>query len=336
MGAGAPEVGAGFSRLEGTRWVWLSAAAFIAAAILLPFAGPSPLDLSRVLAREAPDWSILVQLRLSRTLLGLFAGAALALGGCVFQSMLRDALATPYTLGVSTGASLGAVVAIAAGLGRDWRRVRRLGGGHRRRRCVLFFVLGTSVRDHDISPFGLLLAGVAINSVCSALILLVYGLSGMSASFAIARWLIGSLDAIDYRPLAVFIGVVSLLAMLIVRQARAWNLVAMGDQWAATRGTDVRRLMRFGYLSGSVLAAVTVAVTGPIGFIGLVVPHLVRARVTADGRVLMPCAFFLGGVLLASCDALGRVVLAPAEVPAGAITACVGGPYLIWLARRRA
>ena len=91
--------------------------------------------------------------------------------------------------------------------------------------------------------------------------------------------------------------------------------------------------MRFGYLSGSVLAAVTVAVTGPIGFIGLVVPHLVRARVTADGRVLMPCAFFLGGVLLASCDALGRVVLAPAEVPAGAITACVGGPYLD-LARR--
>jgi iron complex transport system permease protein len=158
----------------------------------------------------------------------------------------------------------------------------------------------------------------------------------MSASFAIARWLIGSLDAIAYGPLIVFMGVVSLLAILIVRRARAWNLVAMGDHWAATRGTDVRRLMRFGYLSGSVLAATTVAVTGPIGFIGLVVPHLVRARVTADGRVLMPCAFFLGGVLLASCDALGRVVLAPAEVPAGAITACVGGPYLIWLARRRA
>lgn len=324
------------SRLKGTRWVWFSAAAFIAAAVLLPFAGPSPLDLSRVLAREAPDWSILVQLRLSRTLLGLFAGAALALGGCVFQAMLRDALATPYTLGVSTGASLGAVIAIASG----WSAIGGVSlvwaAATAGAACVLFFVLGTSVRERDISPFGLLLAGVAINSVCSALILLVYGLSGMSATFAIARWLIGSLDAIDYRPLAVFIGLVSLLAILIVRQARAWNLVAMGDQWAATRGTDVRRLMRFGYISASVLAAITVAVTGPIGFIGLVVPHLVRARVTADGRVLMPCAFFLGGVLLASCDALGRVVLAPAEVPAGAITACVGGPYLIWLARRHA
>jgi len=94
-------------------------------------------------------------------------------------------------------------------------------------------------------------------------------------------------------------------------------------------------LLRFGYLAGSVMAALTVAVTGPIGFIGLVVPHLVRMRVSADDRVLMPCVFFLGGVLLASCDALGRVVLAPAEIPAGAITACIGGPYLVWLVRQR-
>jgi iron complex transport system permease protein len=321
---------------RGRRWVVLSAVAFVLAAVLLPFAGPSTLDLSRVWAREGPDWSILVQLRLSRTLLGLFAGAALALGGCVFQAMLRDALATPYTLGVSTGASLGAVIAIAfnwhvsGGVPAIW--VGAMVGAA----CVLLFVLGTSSRQRNISPFGLLLAGIASNSVCSALILLIYGLSGMSASFAIARWLIGSLDAIAYPPLLAFMGLVVVLAVLIIRQARDWNLIAMGDQWAGTRGVDVPRRMRFGYLSGSMLAAVTVAVTGPIGFVGLVVPHLVRARVTGDGRVLMPCAFFLGGVLLASCDALGRVVLAPAEVPAGAITACVGGPYLIWLARSRA
>jgi iron complex transport system permease protein len=318
------------------RWILRSALAFIAAALLLPFVGPAPLDLSRVLAREAPDWSILIQLRLSRTLLGLFAGAALALGGCVFQAMLRDALATPYTLGVSTGASLRAVLAIAFG----WQTAGGVpaiwAGAIAGAALVLFFVLGVSAHQRELSPFGLLLAGVATNSVCAALILVVYGLSGMSASFAIARWLVGSLDAIDYTPLIVFIAVVVTLAILIVRHARAWNLIALGEQWAATRGADVGRLMRFGYLSGSVLAAVTVAVTGPIGFIGLVVPHLVRARLTADGRVLMPCAFFLGGVLLASCDALGRVVLAPAEVPAGAITACVGGPYLIWLARRHA
>jgi iron complex transport system permease protein len=93
--------------------------------------------------------------------------------------------------------------------------------------------------------------------------------------------------------------------------------------------------MMGGYLAGSMLAATTVALTGPIGFIGLVVPHVVRTRVSADDRVLMPCSFFLGGVLLASCDAIGRMVLAPAEVPAGAITAFIGGPYLVWLVRRR-
>jgi len=181
----------------------------------------------------------------------------------------------------------------------------------------------------------LLLAGVAINSVCSALILLVLGLSSVSQTFSIARWLIGSLDAIDYRPLLAFIVVVTVVAGAIIRHGRSWNLLSLGETWTGTRGADVRRLLAFGYVSGSVLSALTVAVTGPIGFIGLVVPHLVRMRVSADDRVLMPCAFLLGGVLLASCDALGRVLLAPAEIPAGAITACIGGPYLVWLVRQR-
>jgi iron complex transport system permease protein len=315
--------------------VWC-AVAFAASAAVLPFVGPSSLDLSRVWHRQDPDWSILIQLRLSRTLLGLFAGAALALGGSVFQTMLRDALATPYTLGVSTGASLGAVLAIAFSLDAVGGVPAVWAGALAGAAVVLFFVVGTTARHRAMSPFALLLAGVATNSVCSALILLVYGLSGMGASFAIARWLIGSLDAIRFGPLVIFVVAVTLLAVLIVRRGRAWNLLAMGEAWAGTRGTDVGGLVWFGYLSGSMLAAITVAVTGPIGFIGLVVPHLVRVRISADDRVLMPCAFFLGGVLLASCDAIGRVVLAPAEVPAGAITACLGGPYLIWLVRRRA
>jgi iron complex transport system permease protein len=128
---------------------------------------------------------------------------------------------------------------------------------------------------------------------------------------------------------------VTAVAGIIVARARQWNLLAVGDAWTGTRGGDPTHLLRFGYVTGSFLAASTVALTGPIGFVGLVVPHLVRVRVSADHRVLMPCAFLFGGVLLASCDAFGRVVLAPAEVPAGAITACIGGPYLMWLLRRR-
>jgi iron complex transport system permease protein len=317
------------------RWIAAAALAFCAAAVLLPFLGPSPLDLSRVWARQEPDWSIFVQLRLSRTLLGLFAGAALALGGSVFQAMLRDALATPDMLGVSSGASLGAVVAIMLGwhvaLGVSGIWAGALGGAA----VVLVSVVVASTRHREVSAYGLLLAGVATNSVCWALIMLIHSLSGVAQSFAISRWLIGSLDAIDYRALAVFVAVVVAVAMLVVRRARQWNLLAVGEAWAGTRGGDVRHLLRFGYIAGSFLAASTVALTGPIGFISLVVPHLVRVRVSADDRVLMPCAFLCGGVLLASCDAVGRVILAPAEVPAGAITACIGGPYLMWLLRRR-
>jgi iron complex transport system permease protein len=317
------------------RWIAASAVAFVLAAALLPLVGPSPLDLGNIWRRQDPDWSIFVQLRVSRTLLGLFAGAALALGGSVFQAMLRSALATPDTLGVSAGASLGAVVAIAggwylsAGIAGIWAGAA-LGAA-----LVLVLVVLAATEQRNISALGLLLAGVATNSVCVALILLIHALSGLSQSFAISRWLIGSLDAISYQALFAYSAVVTVTAALVVRRAREWNLLAVGETWAGARGTDVRRLLSFGYLSGSVLSAATVALTGPIGFVGLVVPHLVRVRVSADDRVLMPCAFFLGGVLLASCDALGRFILAPAEIPAGAITACIGGPYLVWLIRRR-
>ena len=200
---------------------------------------------------------------------------------------------------------------------------------------VLVLVVVAATRQRQVSALGLLLAGVATNSVCSALILLVHGFAGMSESFAISRWLIGSLDAVEYPALSQPTSRGRADDVLIVRQARQWNLLAVGEAWAATRGARVTGLLFAGYATGSVLAAATVALTGPIGFVGLVVPHVVRARVSADDRVLMPCAFFLGGVLLASCDALGRVVLAPAEVPAGAITAFIGGPYLVWLVRHR-
>lgn len=315
-------------------WVGLSALVFLVAILMLPFFGPTTLDFERVWNRQEPDWSILTNLRLSRTLLGLFAGGALALAGSLFQSMLRDALATPYTLGVSTGASLGAVVTIAigghlvAGVAGVWAGA--LAGAA----FVLFVVVGAATKKRELSVSGLLLAGIAINSVCGALILLVYSLAGMSTSFAISRWLLGSLDAIEWPTLGVYAAAVCILSVVVIRQARQWNLLAVGESWAATRGVSVNRSLLVGYGAGSVLAAVTVALTGPIGFVGLVVPNLLRARVGGDDRIVMPCSFFLGGALLASCDAVGRVVLAPAEVPAGAITALIGGPHLVWLVRR--
>jgi iron complex transport system permease protein len=307
---------------------------FLVAAAVLPFVGPTKLDFANVWARQEPDWSILTRLRTSRTMLGLVAGGALALAGSLFQSMLRDALATPYTLGVSTGASLGAVVAIAA----DWHLAAGVigvwAGAITGASIVLVVVMGAATRQRQLSVSGLLLTGIAINSIAGAMILLVHGLSGMGQSFAISRWLIGSLDAIEFSSLGLYVAVVAIVGVVIVRQARQWNLLAIGEAWAATRGATVQRSLVTGYVCGSLLAAATVALTGPIGFVGLVVPHLIRARAGGDDRIVMPCAFLLGGVLLASCDAIGRVVLAPAEVPAGAITAFIGGPHLVWMVRR--
>jgi iron complex transport system permease protein len=317
------------------RWIALFAATFCVAALLLPFVGPFGLSLERVRARQEPDWSILTQLRVSRTLLGLFAGGALALAGTLFQAMLRDALATPYTLGISAGASLGAVVAIwlgwqqLAGVPAVW--VAALAGAA----FVVALVVGSALQQRRVSSFSLLLSGLAANSVCSAFIIVIYGLVSATKSFSISRWLIGSIDSVDYTALAGFVAVVVLSAGVVMSQAKSWNLMAVDPSWAATRGARVTRLTLTGYTAGSVLTAVTVALTGPIGFVGLVVPHLIRTRVGADHRVLMPCAFLGGGILLAGSDAIGRVVAAPSEIPAGAVMAILGGPYLVWVLRQR-
>ncbi len=308
---------------------------FTAAAIVLPWIGAGPISLARVLRHESPDYDILVQLRISRTLLALVAGGALSLAGALFQAMLRDALATPYTLGISAGASLGAVAAIAAGwetlLGIPATWIGALAGAF----SVLALVIGGAFRRRQISAFSLLLTGIAINSVCAAFIIILSSFAGMSRSFSIARWLIGSVDATSYSSLAAFSIVVLLSAAFILSQARSWNLLAVGERWAASRGVSVRRLLGTGYIAGSVLVAGAIALTGPIGFVGLIVPHLVRSRVSPDHRVLMPCVFFFGGALLAFCDALGRIVISPAEIPAGAVLALIGGPYLIWVIRQR-
>jgi iron complex transport system permease protein len=313
----------------------VSAAAFVAAGLLLPWVGAGPISIAHVLHREAPDYDILLQLRVTRTLLALLAGGALSLAGSLFQAMLRDALATPYTLGIASGASLGAVTVIAGGWQMIWGLPGTWFGALAGAFSVLGLVIGGSLHSRRISAFSLLLTGIAINSICAACILILGGYAGMSRSFSIAHWLIGSVDSTSYASLAVFSLVVFGLAAVILMQSRSWNLLAVGEQWAASRGVRVLSVMRTGYISGSILVACAIALTGPVGFVGLIVPHLVRSRVSADHRVLLPCVFLLGGALLALCDAIGRILIAPAEIPAGAMLALIGGPYLVWVVRQR-
>jgi iron complex transport system permease protein len=316
-------------------WIAGCAAAFVVAALILPWIGPGPIDAHRVLTRQAPDYPIFIELRVTRTLLGLLVGGALSLTGGLFQAMLRDSLATPYTLGVSAGAALGAVTTLALDLGNLFGFPALWLGAILGAGTVLATVAGVSWKGGHISGVRLLLTGISLNSVCSAFILLIYGVVRDRRSFSITQWLLGSVDSVSYTALSIFGAAMAAASFVLLRQARAWNLIAVGESWAASRGVDLQRIMLSGYICSSILTAGAIALAGPIGFVGLIVPHMVRSRISADNRILLPCSLLLGGVLLAACDAVGRTVLAPAELPAGAVMAVIGGPYLVWLVRKR-
>jgi iron complex transport system permease protein len=307
---------------------------FVAAAIALPWIGAGSISMDRVFAKAAPDYPIFIELRVSRTLLGLLAGGALSLTGSLFQSMLRDSLATPYTLGVSSGAALGAVITFALDLDHLLGFPAAWAGAMTGAAAVMVIVASSSWKRGQLSGVRLLLSGIALNSICTAFILLINSVVSRR-SFSIVQWLLGSVDSVSYRALFVFAAVVLVTSVMVITQARGWNLLAIGENWAGTRGVDLKWLTITGYCCGSVLTASAIALTGPIGFVGLIVPHLVRSRISPDNRILMPCSLLLGGVLLATCDTIGRVILAPAELPAGAVMAVLGGPYLVWLVRRR-
>jgi iron complex transport system permease protein len=145
----------------------------------------------------------------------------------------------------------------------------------------------------------------------------------------------GGLEAVEYSTLAWLAGVVIAVGALATKYAPDWNLLAVGDDWAASRGVSTVRLTIMGYVAGSVLTGLVTALTGPIGFVGLIVPHALRLKLGADHRVLLPCAFLLGGAFLVVCDTLSRTVIAPTEIPVGVLTALCGGPFFLWLLKSR-
>jgi len=311
------------------RSAWLSIAAMLVVAIVAPLMGSAHIDLARAFAGASPDYEILFLARLPRVILALLGGAALAVTGVLFQCMLRDPLAEPYTLGVSSGASVGAVIAIC--LGFRATGVASLAGAA----AVLLVVLGMSVEGRRLSSFTLLLTGVTMNSMAFAVILFLHNLADFSQSFAISRWLMGGLDSVEYSTLGWLAAAVLPVCALVAIRAPQWNLLAVGEDWASSRGVSASALTAFGYVAGSILTGLVTALTGPIGFVGLIVPHALRLKLGADHRALLPCSFFVGGAFLCACDTLARIVLAPTEIPVGVLTALCGGPFFLWLLRSR-
>ena len=298
--------------------------------VLAPLVGGSGMNYGRLMRHEAPDWGIFINLRVPRTLLALLVGGALSASGALFQALLRDALATPSSLGVSAAASLGAVIALAffpgeeTGLPVVWIAALVATG------LVIALVAGIR-RSSRFSSFTLVLTGIAISGICSAGILLLYSLAGIAKSFQITRWLMGGIEAVEYSVLLLLAAGIIPVLIWILRLARVLNVISYGEAWAAGRGIDCQKVTWQGFAAGAFLAGTTTAITGPIAFVGLIVPHALRRIVGPDHRVLLPACILGGGAFLVVCDTVSRSVLAPIEIPVGVTTALLGGPFFVWL-----
>jgi len=270
-------------------------------------------------------------LRVPRVLLGLLTGGTLALVGASLQVVLRNPLATPYTLGATGGGALGAVVAIAApGLAMSFgpftsvQVFSLVGCG-----ATLALIYAMARRPGGIAMSTLLLAGVTVGILCGALILLVRYLTNPNLLVAMDRWIMGGLDVAGYGEVASVLPFLLPGLGLLALQAPSLNHLSLGEEMAAGHGVDVGALHREVFLGAGLATAAVVSATGPIAFVGLIVPHAVRRLSGFDHRVVLPASFLLGGAFLVACDAAARILVQSAEMPVGIVTALVGGPIFI-------
>jgi iron complex transport system permease protein len=310
----------------------------LAAVLAAPFIGSTPIRFGEVFGGRTPfednvDAQIFFLARLPRALAAALVGGTLAAAGVVFQGLLRNPLATPYTLGVSAGASLGAMLAITFGASLPVVGIAGASLAGAFAAVVVVYALA-SARHRGLSTTVLLLAGVTLNAFFSALILFVQYLSDFAETYRALRWLMGDLDVAGYEPLLTALPLVLLALLAFAWLARPLNLLSLGPEAAGTRGLNVTAAQRLAFFSGSLATGAAVSVGGPIGFVGIIVPHFVRLLVGADHRLVLPGSIFIGGAFLIACDALARTVLAPLELPVGIITALIGGPFFLWLLLR--
>ncbi|HEX5719662.1 MAG TPA: iron ABC transporter permease [Thermoanaerobaculia bacterium] len=296
-----------------------------------PLVGSQPISLGDVLRGDPTAEAIFWQLRLPRVLLALLAGAGLAVSGLAFQTLFRNELAEPYTLGIATGAALGAVLSLRLEeMGVLWGMplvslasfVGAIG--------ATALVVGLAWRRKG-NTGTLLLAGIAVSLSCSALILFLQYLSDSTQTFRMVRWMMGGLSVVGYGE--VLWAAPWVLGGAAVLLALRWdlNLLLTGEELAASRGVDLVRLRLQVLGISALMIGALVAVAGPIGFVGLMVPHMLRRWVGHDHLFLAPACLLGGGAFLAVCDLAARTIMSPAELPVGVLTALLGGPFFLWL-----
>jgi iron complex transport system permease protein len=342
----------GWSRstaLSGGRWaatmLVLLAASMVAMVGSLRFGAESiPFDdalrsLFRLLIRDeaaaeaaGPAGVILVQVRLPRVLLGFMVGGVLAAVGAGLQALFRNPLADPYVLGVSSGAALGAALALLLGVGTSVLGFSALplcafGGGL----LSILIIHQLAARHGRLPVHTLLLAGVILNAIFYAVIMFLTSVMDPNRALGMMAWLMGVLPSQEYGSLAVL--TIYLLGglLILMRQAPALNVMTLGDETARALGVEVEVVKRTVFLVAALLTGAVVSVSGMIGFVGMVIPNAVRMVAGADHRLLLPASALVGGTFLLVADTLARSLLAPGEVPVGVLTALVGGPFFLYL-----
>lgn len=313
-------------------------ALFVAGLLLAPLVGSTDISLLRAFDRTIPfadnlDAQIFFIARLPRVVAAAVVGGALAAAGVVFQALLRNPLASPDTLGVSSGAALGAMVVITFQVDRPVLGLPAVtvaaGLGSL---CALGVVYAlSSGRRRGLSTTVLLLAGVTMTAFITALILFTQYLASFTDTFRTVRWLMGTLDIGGYGPVVSVLPMLLVAGLLFATLPRTLDLVSFGEDVAASRGVNLVHAERAALVSASLATGAAVAIGGPIGFIGIVVPHLVRLLVGSDHRIVLPASILFGAAFLMACDLVARTMFAPVEIPVGVVTALVGGPFFLWL-----
>jgi len=330
------------AHLTAARLAAIVGAAFacaVAAVILCPLLGVDTsngwsLELMSPgqIVADGIDHLVFVRDRLPRALAAAVVGAGLAAAGCTFQAVLRNPLAEPFTLGISSGASLAAVIAIRFGAGATFAGesaigvAALLGAGAT---VILVWRLARVGGAHP--PATLLLAGITIAMVCSAASLLLQYTANYTELYRIVRWMMGGLDWIGYPTLAKSALLITIGVLWLLTLARDMNALAAGADAAASVGVDARRSIRTAFTCSSLVVGAGIAIAGPIGFIGLMVPHALRAIIGPDHRALLPASALVGAAALVVCDTVARIVIAPAQLPVGVVTALLGGPFFLYL-----
>jgi iron complex transport system permease protein len=319
----------------GTTLAWL------AGVLALSLAGATAIggvhvDLRRALDfshPDSPEFVILFRTRLPRVLLGAAVGGGLAAAGAALQALLRNPLASPDVIGISGGASAGAIAVLALGVrGPAWITVP----------CAAFVasiatlavIVRLSTIHGRLNPYSLLLVGVIVNTIAAALIMLVTAMVDSLRAQGVLVWLSGSLAQRPYSLVATVSALSVAATVVLWAQARSLNLLALGEETAAQLGADVARVRRTSFLASAVLVGAAVSVSGVVGFVGLIVPHCLRLMVGSDQRLLIPASFLGGAIFLVWADAAARTLLAPTEIPVGVLTALCGGPFFVFLLRR--